>query len=182
MKVRSYGVPSVPFGDLLVHRRAVIEVRGVPGVAEIVADCRMEDGVPSVVSLTLTPAQDRTGVTAQDLRRIPAPEALAVQALGTNAVHLRAPGRLSPSRGRRETNRVRQALADRAGAPPPRKNSVSQEQLLLVAEVYREHVDGAPVQAVAATLKLSQRTAARRVEQARQAGLLPPTEKGHKKA
>jgi hypothetical protein len=182
INVRSYGVPSVPFGDMLVHRRAVIELRGWEGVADVVAECRMEEGIPSVISLTLTPGPGLSAVTARDLRRIPAPEALAVQALSKNAVHLRAPGRASPSQGRREATKVRQALEERAGGPAARRNSVSPEQLRMVAELYRKHVDGAPVQVIAATLDLSERTAARRVEQARQAGLLPPTRKGQKKA
>lgn len=50
-----------------------------------------------------------------------------------------------------------------------------------VAEIFREHVGGAPTQAVAALLGVASRTAARRVQQARDAGLLPATKQGKKK-
>jgi Holliday junction resolvasome RuvABC DNA-binding subunit len=54
-------------------------------------------------------------------------------------------------------------------------------ELKEVARVYRENVDSRPVEAVEA-LGYSRRTAARRIQQARLKGLLPPTTQGKRKA
>jgi hypothetical protein len=73
---------------------------------------------------------------------------------------------------------ITEARLSRRGRRAP-----THEELERVADVYREHFDsGAPVRAVAAALGLSGRTAARRVEQARGAGLLPRTTRGRAKA
>jgi hypothetical protein len=54
----------------------------------------------------------------------------------------------------------------------------TKEELERVASIYREHHGGAPLQAVATLLSTSRRTAARRVAQAREVGLLPPSGAG----
>lgn len=73
---------------------------------------------------------------------------------------------------------VRQAGMQQVGRPP-RTNSP--EELAEVAAVYREHVDTSPVLAVQQVMGYrSHRTAARRVEKAREAGLLPATSQGRK--
>lgn len=51
-----------------------------------------------------------------------------------------------------------------------------------VAALYRAAVDGNPTRAVERVMGYSKRTAGRRVQQARAAGLLPPTTKGKKQA
>lgn len=58
---------------------------------------------------------------------------------------------------------------------------VPDAELERAADIYRSEPRH-PVQAVAAMLDLSPRTAARRIEQARKAGLLPPTTPGKAKA
>lgn len=62
-----------------------------------------------------------------------------------------------------------------------RPRNTSPALLAQVAEIYTKHLDRAPTQAVATTLGLSQRTAARRVKQAEDAGLLPSTTQGKKR-
>ena len=61
-------------------------------------------------------------------------------------------------------------------------SAVTQEELEMVARVYREHFDNNPTQKVETLLNYTTRTAARRVRQARDAGLLPDTSQGKKKA
>jgi hypothetical protein len=56
----------------------------------------------------------------------------------------------------------------------------SSEVLEQVARLYRAHSAGSPVRVIADLLGTSERTAARRVQQARQAGLLPLTTQGRK--
>ncbi len=59
---------------------------------------------------------------------------------------------------------------------------VSDEELEQVAEHYRNHIKGYPTKAVADFMRYSDRTAARRVQQARKRGLLPETSRGKKSA
>lgn len=64
----------------------------------------------------------------------------------------------------------------------PRRGTTKAE-LEQVAKLYREHVEGRPVESLRTLMGYgSDRTAARRVEQARAAGLLPSTTPGKKKA
>jgi hypothetical protein len=59
---------------------------------------------------------------------------------------------------------------------------LSQERLQGVAKIYRQHIDDRPTQAVSRAFGKSHRTAARWVQQAREAGLLPDTTPGKRKA
>ena len=74
-----------------------------------------------------------------------------------------------------------QALANvrrtRVGRP-----RISREYLEQVAEVYRKHVDDRPTDAVRRAFGLKESTADRRIRAAREAGLLPPTTPGKRKA
>ena len=61
--------------------------------------------------------------------------------------------------------------------------AVTRAELEEVARIYREHVDASPTRAVAMLGGYaSERTAARRVQQAREAGLLPKTTPGKRRA
>jgi transposase-like protein len=51
-----------------------------------------------------------------------------------------------------------------------------------VADIYRQHIDDRPTEAVSRAFGKSHRTAARWVQQAREAGLLPDTTPGKRKA
>jgi len=51
-----------------------------------------------------------------------------------------------------------------------------------VAQVYRARIDDRPTAAVAAAFGVAHRTAALYVQRAREAGLLPPTTRGKKRA
>jgi hypothetical protein len=50
------------------------------------------------------------------------------------------------------------------------------------AKIYRQHIDDRPTEAVSRAFGKSHRTAARWVQQAREAGLLPDTTPGKRKA
>jgi hypothetical protein len=62
------------------------------------------------------------------------------------------------------------------------RRRVTPELLSKVADIYREHFDDRPTEAVQRAFGLTQRTAARYVERCRAEGLLPATTKGKKKA
>jgi hypothetical protein len=50
-----------------------------------------------------------------------------------------------------------------------------------VARIYQEHLDAHPAKAVALLGGYTERTAARRIKEAENAGLLPPTTPGRKR-
>lgn len=62
-----------------------------------------------------------------------------------------------------------------------RRGAVTGEELEEVAKVYLEHRDASPTKAVGLLLGYSERTAARRVKQAEEAGLLPKTTQGKRR-
>ena len=62
-----------------------------------------------------------------------------------------------------------------------RRGTVNIEELKKVEETYEAHTGNAPTKAVEEILDYTPRTAARRVQQAREAGLLPSLNKGEKK-
>jgi hypothetical protein len=65
---------------------------------------------------------------------------------------------------------------------PEGYRSITPELLKAVAEVYSHNVNGAPTAAVAKAFNVKSRMASRYVDRARQAGLLPPTTQGKKRA
>ena len=65
---------------------------------------------------------------------------------------------------------------------PEGYRSITPEFLKAVADVYRRNVDGAPTATVAKAFGVKRRMASQYVDRARQAGLLPPTTQGKKKA
>ena len=65
---------------------------------------------------------------------------------------------------------------------PEGYRSITPDLLKTVAEVYRRNIDRAPTQAVGKFFGVKSRMASIYVDRARQAGLLPPTTRGKKKA
>jgi hypothetical protein len=77
------------------------------------------------------------------------------------------------------TRRVQRAAYE---ARKARRGTVTRADLEQVAKVYRENLAASPTRAVSLLLGYTERTAARRVQQARAAGLLPETTKGKRRA
>lgn len=76
--------------------------------------------------------------------------------------------------GRKAVGAVRNATQGR-----PR---ITDTELRQVAETYRQHVNSRPVEAVGVAFGLAPRTAARRVQECRRRGFLPPTTPGKVRA
>jgi hypothetical protein len=74
------------------------------------------------------------------------------------------------------------AVRDLYEARAARRGAVTRTELEEVARVYRQHFDASPTRAVQLLGGYSERTAARRVQQARDEGLLPKTTPGRRKA
>lgn len=88
---------------------------------------------------------------------------------------------MTPPRDDREAWQARGAATTARPRPQRQRQPIPPAELEDVARIYKEHVAGKPTDAVATILGYSPRTAARRVKQAEEAGLLPQTVKGKKR-
>lgn len=155
------------------HLTAVFEVR---------------HGRPECVSLAVTSTLDGRGIRLSDINVFTL-DATAVQAFERWAVRAEHTGSGAARMeidiadfGGRDDHERWAARADLHEARTASRGALSRAELERVARVYREHIDHQPTKAVGLILGYTQRTAARRVEQARAAGLLPPTTPGKPKA
>ena len=173
----------------------------------VTATFEVRDGRPECVHLAVTARPGGRGIRLRDLDMftldglmestfakyaIPADDASGPEGgRGSASDEQRFLGPAEkPDVGRYETAeevahqaRVRQAAQrDLAAARARRRRPSRQEELERVAEVYSEHIEGHPAEAVRLRLGYgSASTAARRIKQAEEAGLLPPTTTGRKR-
>jgi hypothetical protein len=175
--VAAGGSGIVPLGDTWVFRKARVEVQGLRGAPDMVAEFEILDGVPECTSIRWETKPGGRGIRTSDLHVIKV-DGLTTNAFLKHAIVRRA-HRSSPPRDEREHWA---AVGDLGDAIATRNRGANRDELEQVAEIYREHLGGAPTAAVEKLLGYSRRTAARRVRQARDAGLLPETEAGRKKA
>lgn len=169
--------PPVPFGDYVVPQAVawVSEPIGTsPGVR---AEYVMRGSRPECVSLVIT--SSARGITTADLATIPGLERKGLDAFATFATR-----RFDDPEWEAGLNlkRTREIFTPRPSRVDAAMAGRSDDELELVARVYRENIDDAPRKAVEDALNVSARTAARRIEAARQRGLLPQTTQGKKKA
>lgn len=85
---------------------------------------------------------------------------------------------ISPTEASRREVSEMIGAARKRGAP----RKITDEFLRRVAEVYRENIDDRPTERVAAYFNVAPRTASMYLTKAREAGHLPPTTRGRKKA
>lgn len=157
-------------GDSTVPPMAKMIFAGVKGSPDLVMIFEVRDGRPECTEITIKAKPKGRGIRTADTRMFNVDDlTVSVFAqLGNLGVH--------------EESRQRQTLRDVHEARTARRgSSVSREELETVARIYRQHFDHAPTAAVTKILGYrSERTGARRVQQARAAGLLPKTTKGKK--
>lgn len=177
--------PSEPLhglwiGNVFVPPAVTFEAEGLKGAPNVVGRFEIRDGVPECVDFRITAKPDGRAVRTADLNGWQPLEGLALNAfrqVGRIGLRDAATGRLlgagTPVDGREEWA----MRADLEGAMA-RRRSPSAAELEEVARVYREALHGRPTEAVQLRLGYSRRTAARRVQQARAAGVLPPTTQG----
>jgi hypothetical protein len=175
----------VMLGTTLVPPVATFEVSGSGGAPDALVRFEIRDGRPECTEITVKASPSGRGIRSADMGLF------NIDNLVTN-VFAELGRRLRPNPAapwehiadypvtdERERWSIKGDVATARTAT--RRGRPSAEELERVAEIYREHVGGAPTQAVAALLGVSWRTAARRVQQARDAGLLPATTQGKKK-
>ncbi len=164
---------DVEIGDRLVPREIFVYVRGGTEQPDLEMKIEVREGIPQCVELVLRARPDG-GPEVRD-------KDLAVIRVNDWLERIVAVCSLKRSgSGWAKPVDDRTALADitRVRSRRPR---ISRERLQKVAEVYRQHFDKRPTEAVARAFDVSHRTAARYVQQARAAGHLPKTEPGKKK-
>ena len=157
-----------------------LDAVGDKGAPDVWARFEMRDGVPEVVDFRLTAKAEGRAVRTADLNSWQPLEGLATNAF-RNFARLKDPEQAGSDpygpKDERDFWRIGGDLVSaRAGHRGP-----SVAELEEVARVYRDAIEGRPTEAVQVMLGYSRRTAARRVQQARAAGLLPETTPGKKK-
>ena len=159
------------------------EMDGDKGAPDVKIKVEMRDGVPEVTEFRMVAKPKGRAVRTSDLRAWTSLEGFALNEIRRAAVkRLPDGGENIFERGPADEREFWKIRRDLQHAQDTRRGP-SQEELEEVAEVYRASIDSKPTEAVEVQMGYtSRRTAARRVRQARDAGLLPQTTKGQKRA
>jgi hypothetical protein len=173
----------VRLGDTAVPRRVVFSMNGERREPDLTMTFEVRDGRPECVEVIITAKPEGRGVTTADL------QVFNLDAMATNVftqfamrVTERTQAGVRLDFPADETT-ARRAQRDVYEARKTRRGSVTRTELEEVARIYREHLDSSPTRMVRLLGRYdSERTAARRVQQARAAGLLPKTTPGKRKA
>ncbi|HEX3787281.1 MAG TPA: hypothetical protein VHW44_05425 [Pseudonocardiaceae bacterium] len=151
--------PSVRVDDILMAKKGSYRVAGTDGHPDLVLRFELRDGRPVCIGIVLTAKPDGRDIRTTDLGDLRI-DRIADQVFGAQATPIAA---TTPVAG--------------PGSRPEHRAKLEE-----VARIYRQHLAGNPTEAVREWFGFSERTAARRIQQARDAGLLPRTTRGKKLA
>lgn len=167
-----YGEPPERFGDTVVPARVAYVIDGDHSSPSLRVEFEIRDGRPFCAGVHFAASPQGRSIRTGDLAALPGLERLAEESFAELAIRA---GTVSPFDAHigDDTAGKRQARAE--------VHTRGDAELRVVARVYRENVDGRPGEAVQA-LGYTPRTAARRIQQAREKGLLPKTTQGKRKA
>lgn len=158
----------IALGDAVVPREAVMTFEGVDGAPDATMRFEVRNGRPECVEVIVRAKPEGRGIRSADV---------ALFNIDTIAVDVFYDlGTIGVTDERAAVN-TRRALQE---ARASRRGTVTREELERVAKTYRENPES-PTRAVELVLGYSKRTAARRVKQAEEAGLLPVTTPGKKR-
>jgi hypothetical protein len=166
-----------------VPRRVTVFLEGDNdrGHPDLRVECSMEDGQPLVREVHIVAKPEGRPVRDADLASLSL-DKLALRAFLEHAMTLEE----NPAGGWVATPITDEATGWRAvgaiDSAQKQSRGPSMVELRRVAEIYQADTSGAPSAAVAAVLGYSPRTAHRRVKQAEEAGLLPKTTRGKRRA
>lgn len=170
---------ALRFGDYVVPRRVEWNFAGTNGDPDFHAVFEVRDQRPQCVELHATAAERGRPVRTTDMERMEL-DKLTVAAFATCAMKsiydpVTNVTEMFPVMDERE---LWEAINGIETAVKARRRGTTSAELERVADVYREHRDGInPAGEVEARLGYgSLRTAQRRIKQAEEAGLLPPTQ------
>jgi hypothetical protein len=170
------GAP-VRLGDYVVPRALTWTVRGSLGDPDLRVEFEVRNGRPECTEVHVIAKPDGRAVQDCDLAALDL-EAAAVGIFTDNAFRMVSESEavMPGERSERDLWKARGQVTKAAKQP----RGVSRAELEQVAELYLEHADGTPLKMLEAVLGYSTRTAARRAQQAREAGLLPPLTQSRK--
>lgn len=175
---------DVRIGDFVMPKQAEFAVDGTNGDPDLVIRLEVRDGRPQVVDVRFQAKPGGRAIRTSDLQLLSL-DALTVSVFARLAMRSSydPETNLTESYPIADEREFWQAVnATDAAVKAPRRGSTRAE-LEQVAKVYEENIDHKPVAAVTAALGYgSERTAARRIQQARLAGLLPETTPGKARA
>lgn len=162
----------IALGSAVVSRRATMTFEGIKGSPDATVRFEVRDQKPECVEIVLKAKPNGRGIASGDLAQI------NVDTLTVSVFHDLA------TIGVRDEAAITASWRDLADARArARRGSVTRAELEDVARIYLEYADsGRPTQAVATLKGYEPRTASRRVKQAEEAGLLPKTTVGKRRA
>ncbi len=160
----------VRMGQTWVPRKVSMHFRGQDGTPEIRATFEVRAGAPECVELRVVADPKGRGLRNVDL------DSLNIDGMTTRAFLKFARHRNVGTRS--DAGAFRGARRDlepvRSGRP-----KITRKELEEVARIYKKYEgNGNPTSSVAKVMELTPRTAARRVQRAREDGLLPPAAEG----
>lgn len=163
-----------------VPREIFVQIRGSKNEPDLAMKIEVREGLPQWVEVVLRARPDGPEVRDKDLAAIRLSDWLD-QIVAECSLKYSGAGPGGWEGWSKPVN-DRDAVADIRRARSGRPRTITSERLQKVAEVYRQHFDKRPTEAVMRSFGVSHRTAARYVQQARAAGHLPETDPGRKKA
>lgn len=176
----------VPLGGAAVPRRMRLTMDGANGAPDLKMLFEIREDRPECIEISVTAKSDGRGIAAADMqvlqRRLNTLTAETFARLAAKPFYRARDGMFAGSYGSLPEDRRQRLERDLYEARASRRGDLTRTELEEVARVYREHLDASPTRAVSLLLGYSERTAARRVQQARAAGLLPATTPGKRKA
>jgi hypothetical protein len=180
----------VVLGDAVVPSKVTLDAKGIRGGPDASAVFEFRKGRPECVEIVVNAHSGGRGIRSEDMNLFNIDNLIAnVYSQVGMPLTIEPGGRVASASGRLDDEgiwAVRGAIAERRSRT---RRTANDEELLQVAEVYRDQLKkkkpeyGGTAEALMAILGYgSERTARRRIEQARAAGYLPKTEKGQRKA
>jgi hypothetical protein len=162
----------------------IMDFAGDNGHPDWTAHFRVVDGRPECLEMKVTAKEGGRGIRTADINTFNI-DNLAIYAFSQvggpaesddpNERHRLFPAEL-------DDQQMWEVVGDVTDARRERRGGVSTAELQEVADIYLAHINGKPSAVVQMLKGYSPRTAARRIQQARLKGLLPPTTQGKRKA
>ena len=163
----------VRIGDRAIPPEILVDFPGGDNQPSLFMKITVRNGVPICSEFQLVAKQDGPEIRPKDLRSVNLDHWIE-EIVGACSTRWMGEGHYGHDLDHQQgVKAVRQARKKSHRTMKP-------DLLQQVAEIYREHFDTGPVQAIQRAFGVSERTAARYVQLCRRDGLLPPTTKGKK--
>ncbi|EFV14137.2 hypothetical protein [Segniliparus rugosus] len=163
----------VRIGDRAIPPEILVDFPGGDNQPSLFMKIIVRNGMPICSELQFVAKQDGPEVRPKDLRSVNLDHWIEV-IVGACSSRWLGDGHYG------QDHNYEQGINEVRRARKQSHRTMKPDLLKQVAEIYREHFDTGPVQAIQRAFGVSERTAARYVQLCRRDGLLPPTTKGKK--